>query len=94
MAAEEEPDRGVHLDPHHREHEPYVDDPIDPSSTEVKASTGDDDVPAPRGVEIYDSNPVTQAANSIPEAAKEAAATHDTRAAQPLDPEDDDPTPG
>ncbi len=33
---------------------------------------------------------MTQAANSIPEAAKEAAATHDTRAAQPLDSPDDE----
>jgi hypothetical protein len=38
--------------------------------------------------EIADSNPAVQAANSIPDAAKEAAVTRATRPAQPLDNED------
>jgi glycosyltransferase involved in cell wall biosynthesis len=59
----------------------------------------DEDAPdAHRGAprtdrETYDSNPVTQAANSIPAAAKEVAQTHDTRAALPLDANDPDPAP-
>ncbi len=40
---------------------------------------------------IRDSDPVTQAANSIPEALKEAVATYESRAGQPLDHDEDTP---
>jgi hypothetical protein len=65
---------------------------MSPSDDLPDPADQDDDgrAPKPRGPEIYDSNPVTQAANSIPEAAKEAAATYDTRAGQPLHDEEDD----
>ena len=90
----EEPDRGVHLDPHHREHEPYVDDVAPLQQAVDPDGNGDDPSDARPESEIFDSNPVTQAANSIPEAAKEAAVTHTSRAAQPLEPEDADRPPG
>ena len=40
---------------------------------------------------MRDSDPATQAANSIPEALKEAAATYESRAGQPLDNDEDAP---
>ncbi len=90
--ATDERGHGLHLEPQHSVLGGFDDD-------SDESTDPDDDVTqhpaAGRPVaEIYDSNPVTQAANSIPEAAKEAAATSGTRADLPLDAEDLDHTPG
>jgi len=75
--------RGVHLDSHEDPHaglDEDDDDSVDPDAPAERSTR--------RATDVYDSNPTTQAANSIPEASKEAAATHDARAALTLDPDD------
>ncbi|MDP9317815.1 MAG: hypothetical protein M3O94_01830, partial [Actinomycetota bacterium] len=86
--ADQDVSRGVHLDSHEDRHTGLDGDDDD---------SGDPDAPAERSTrratDVYDSNPTTQAANSIPEASKEAAATHDACAALSLDADDPTPTP-
>jgi glycosyltransferase involved in cell wall biosynthesis len=66
----------------------YDDDATDDDFASERAAGEDLDVPEREYAEVADSNPAVQAANSIPEAAKEAASTHATRPAQPLDNEE------
>ncbi|MEJ7628866.1 MAG: glycosyltransferase [Nocardioidaceae bacterium] len=73
---------GVHLDAHDDRHGGLAE------ADDVSTGADAPEHSARRDSDIYDSNPATQAANSIPEAAKEAAATHETRAGLPLDADD------
>jgi glycosyltransferase involved in cell wall biosynthesis len=65
------------------------------SSTAVDEDDLDDIGERPDAV-VYDSNPATQAAHSVPDAAREAALSYDGRAALPMDDDDEadeDPNP-
>jgi glycosyltransferase involved in cell wall biosynthesis len=85
---DDEDEQGMRLDSHPTGFS--LDDGDLLSSDVTRSHFEDDRVPAGGDAEVLDSDPAIQAANSIPEAAKEAAATTQSRAAQPLDDEQGD----
>jgi hypothetical protein len=85
---DDEDEQGMRLDSHPTGFS--LDDGDLLSSDVTRSHFEDDRVPAGGDAEVLDSDPAIQAANSIPEAAKEAAATTQSRAAQPLGDEQGD----